>query len=141
MKSAPAENGARAATLNRLRDAADCPFRITNIQLVSYAGKVGEFSIETPLGVINADLFAPVGREPLVTRRSIRDDYTGRWRRTFVFDRAFAARVLDVLRERVSTLEKQKPAAHQECPAKPAAHSGVLLDREHRFLKMADAHV
>jgi hypothetical protein len=89
---------ARNADAENLLSGTSVPFIITNLQRVSYGTKRAEFSIETPIGVIEADLFTPERREPFVQGRSVRDKFTGKWRRTMVLDREFSARVLEALR-------------------------------------------
>jgi hypothetical protein len=108
MKNAPLELAARDADKLALRAAVPVPFRIIAFQSVAFGSKVGEFSIETPVGVVDCDLFSPEGREEFVQARSVRDKFTGQRRRTIALDRAFAARVLDALRAKGSeSKEKQ----------------------------------
>jgi hypothetical protein len=75
------------------------------------------------------DLFTPEGREPFVQARSVRDKFTGQWRRTIALDRAFAARILDALRARGSEV-KEKHAQRKPQGVKP---SEGLLESEPRF--------
>ncbi len=96
-KDAPQVDAARDAVRDSFRALASFPFRIVTLQRVAYGSKTAEFLVETPLGVFEADLFAPEGREPFVQTRSVRDKYTGQWRRTVTLDRAFAVRVLAAL--------------------------------------------
>jgi hypothetical protein len=120
---------ARDADTETLRAAAPVPFRITALQRVKYGSKTAEFSVETPVGVFEADLFTPQGREPFVQARSVRDKFSGQWRRTVAFDRNFAARILDALRT-----EAPKP---QESCAEVKLHSAepskTLPESERRF--------
>lgn len=105
------------------------PFRIVALRRVSYGSKTAEFSLETPIGVVEADLFTPEGREAFVQARSVRCKYSGDWKRTVALDRAFATRVLDALRAQVSTA-KEKRDEHKPQSVVP---SGTLLESEQRF--------
>lgn len=113
------------ATANPLRSGEPAPFRVIAFRPVAYGSKVAEFSIETPIGVIEADLFAPEGREAFVQARSVRDKYTGQWRRTIALDRAFAARVLDALQTQATPAK-----ARREQEPKSVAPSEALLETE-----------
>ncbi len=96
---------------------------------VSYGSKAAEISIETPLGVVECDLFAPTDRGPFVQARSVRDKFTGQWRRTVALDRSFAARVLAALREPPSTPNQR----HARKELQGVEQSAVLLESEQRF--------
>jgi hypothetical protein len=98
VKKNPPGLAAGDASTGQLREAANAPFTIASIRRVAFGSKTAEFAIIISLGVIDADLFTPEGREPFVQPRSVRDKFTGQWRRTIALDRAFAARVLDALR-------------------------------------------
>jgi hypothetical protein len=128
-KDAPQGVAARDADTEMLRAAAPVPFRITALHRVAYGSKIAEFSIETPLGVIEADLFIPEGREPFVQARSVRDKFTGQWRRTVALDRTFAARVLDALRARATATKERRVEQRSQC----VEPSKVLLESECRF--------
>jgi hypothetical protein len=118
-----------ADTEAALRVAAPVPFRIVALRHVTFGSKTAEFSVETPLGVIEADLFTPQGREPFVAARSVRDRYCGEWRRTVALDRAFAARILDALRAQ-PLQPKEKRVAREPHRPEPSA---ALLKSEQRF--------
>jgi len=131
MKNAPLVVAARDADDAHLRVEPSVPFRISELHDVAYGSKVAEFRIVTPLGTIDADLFRPSGREPFVQSRSIRDKFTGQWRRTVTLDARFAARVLDALQTPAQTARNEQPA-----PTAIAPHpSSVLLQSERRFEK------
>ncbi len=129
MKSRRVEAAAADADERALSAAAVLPFRVITLQRIAYGSKTAEFSIETPIGVIQADLFTPEGREPLVSARSVRDKFTGQWRRTIALDRTFAARVLDALRGPATAADK-KSAGQKPQAVEP---SEVLLESERRF--------
>lgn len=120
---------ARDADDETLRVTASVPFRIVALQRVAYGSKVADFSIETPIGVVEADLFTPQGREPFVQARSVRDKFTGQWRRTIALDCAFAARVLDAVRA------PAQPTKVRRADPSPKARepSATLLESERRF--------
>lgn len=125
MKNPPVMTAGDTST-ETLRGTAPAPFRIVAFRRVAYGSKSAEFSIETPLGTIEADLFTPSGRDPFVQARSVRDKFTGQWRRTVALDRTFAARVLNALGEPANG-RRTKPQA------RPAAPSKTLLQSEARF--------
>ena len=129
MKKNPPELAAGDARTEALRLAPPIPFRITALSRVSYGSKCAELCVETPIGVVELDVFRPEGREAFVQARSVRDKFTGQWRRTIALDRAFAERVLDALRER-NAAAKQKPPPQNSRPGEP---SEVLLRSERRF--------
>ena len=129
MKNAPLELAARDTDEQALRAAEPVPFRIIAFQRVAFGSKVGEFSIQTPIGVVDCDLFTPEGREPFVQARSVRDKFTGQWRRTVALDRGFAARVLAALREPPPTPNHR--LARKE--SQGVELSAALLESERRF--------
>lgn len=129
MENAPQCVATRDADRETLRVAGPIPFRIVALRRVAFGSKVAEFALETPIGVVDCDLFTPEGREPFVQARSVRDKFTGQWRRTIALDRAFAARVLDALRARGSEA-KEKHAQRKPQGVDP---SEVLLESEQRF--------
>ncbi len=96
-----------------IRIVAPVPFRIVAFQRVAFGSKVGELSIETPIGIVDGDLFTPEGCEPFVQARSVRDKFTGRWRRTIALDSAFAACVLDALRGQASKAPERRAKRNQ----------------------------
>ena len=98
------------------------PFRIENLQSVSYGSKTAEFLLRTELGGIECDLFRPEQRAPFVCGRSIRNKFDGQWKRTVSFDKAFAQRVLaEVLRATGEALEPPpQPAAKPCIPVNPS---------------------
>lgn len=128
-ENAPLTKAMRDAEQQKLRVAASIPFHIIAFQGVAYGSKTAEFSIETPIGVVEADLFAPEGRDPFVQARSVRDKFTGRWRRTVALDRTFAARVLEVLRAQAPSVE----ANHVERKPQRIEPSETLFESERRF--------
>ena len=120
---------ARDADTAMLRAAEPVPFSIVALQRVAYGSKTAEFSIETPIGVIEADLFTPPERAPFVQARSVRDKVTGQWRRTVAFDRDFAARVLEALTAQRLRSKKQ----HLKDEPGGVVSSAILLEAERRF--------
>ncbi len=128
MKENPPGLAAGDASTGQLREAANVPFTIAAVRRVAFGAKAAEFAIITSLGVIYADLFMPEGRAPFVQARSVRDKFTGQWRRTVALDRTFAARVLDALRERPSPNVRRTQQERQV--VEPSA---VLLESEQRF--------
>lgn len=128
-KDAPQDVAARDADEQALRAGASVPFNILGIRRVAYGSKVAEFSVETPIGVVEADLFAPENRKPFIQARSVRDKFSGQWRRTIALDHAFAARVLDALRAQASTA-KEKRAEREPQSVEP---SETLIASERRF--------
>lgn len=129
MKDEPLGQGARDAYNATLREAATLPFRIIALQRVAFGSKVAEFSIATPLGTIDVDLFTPSGRQPFVQARSACDKFTGQWCRTVALDRAFADRLLDALRARSSEAKRNR----QERAAVPVEPSKAPLSSERCF--------
>ena len=105
------------------------PFRIIALRRVAFGSKTAEFAIETPIGVVDCDLFTPQGREPFVTPRSIRDKFTGGWRRTVTLDRTLAARVLDALH----TQPPQPKEKHAERQPQRDEPNAALVEGEQRF--------
>lgn len=131
MRNEPLGQAARDSSTEDLRGAAPYAFRIISFQRVAYGSKVGEFSIETLVGVIECDVFEPPGREPFVQARSVRDKFTGQWRRTVALDRDFAARVLDALRARSAETKRER--------AEGRGASETLLASENRLNRAIDA--
>lgn len=116
-------------TAEGLRAAAPLPFCILTLQRVAFGSKTAEFAIETPIGIVDCDLFTPQGREPFIAARGVRCKYSGVWKRTIALDRAFAARVLDALRAQASTA-KEKRAQRKPRSVEP---SETLVASERRF--------
>lgn len=126
----PADGTSAGDTQRQTLRAADAiAFRIVAFNRVRYGSKTAEFSIETPFGIVEADLFEPQGRDPFVQARSVRDKFTGQWRRTVALDRTFAARVLAALHEPSST-SIHRPARKESQGVEPRV---ALLESERRF--------
>ena len=94
---------ARDADDIAIRCGATAPFRIEKLRSVSYNSKAAEFTIETPVGAFDCDLFKPKDREPFVASRSIRAKYDGAWHRTVRLDPEFAVRVRDAVLEQLGS--------------------------------------
>ncbi|HEX3456964.1 MAG TPA: hypothetical protein VHR97_03330 [Candidatus Baltobacteraceae bacterium] len=128
MKNPPLRTAGDAST-ESLRAAGSFPFRIVSMRRVDYGSKQGEFTIETPIGLIEADLFKPEDCEPFAQTRSVRDKYSGQWRRTVTLDRAFAARILAALRGQAPNAE----AKRGERKTQGMEPSATLLESERCF--------
>ena len=76
-ENAPPATAVRDAERREFRATEPVPFRIIAFQRVTFGSKIGEFSIETPIGVVDCDFFIPERREPFVQARSVRDKLTG----------------------------------------------------------------
>lgn len=122
----PLGGAARDASAKAVLLATSVPFKIIDLRRVAFRSKVAEFSIDTPIGRIEVDLFTPVGREAFVQTRSVRDKFTGQWRRTTILNREFAARVLAAVQG-----VPEPPVATRR--AETAELSAPLLESEQRF--------
>jgi hypothetical protein len=129
VKTRRVEAAAGDAEQQKLRATALVPFAIIGLHRVAYGSKAAEFSIETPIALIEADLFEPEGREAFIQPRSVRCKYSGEWKRTTRLDRAFAGRVLDALRAQASTA-REKRAEREPQSVEP---SETLIASERRF--------
>ena len=74
-----------------------CPtdFRISSVQQVSYGAKRATFIVRLAGLNVEADLFMPEGRESFVVPASVREKYTGEWKRLARFGPEFSRALLE----------------------------------------------
>jgi hypothetical protein len=71
------------------------PYRIATLKLVSFGSKAVEARVEIDgFGSIEVDVFRPEGRPAFAVPASVRDKFSGAWRRTFRLADDFAAELL-----------------------------------------------
>lgn len=101
MKNAPPGRGAArdadASLLLATENSSGIAFRVRDIECVDYGSKRATFIVELDALTIESDLFVLKDGTQFVTPASVRDRYSGVWRRVAKFDDAFAADVLDVV--------------------------------------------
>ncbi len=103
MKTPPGKGAAFDADGTTIRVVAPPAFRIARFNRVSYGSKAAEIVVEIDgLGTLNVDLFVADGKPPFVMPASVRDRYTGDWKRTFRLDDALAAELLAAVEQRLS---------------------------------------
>lgn len=78
------------------------PFQVQDVRTVSYGSKCAEFRLLLDGVEIECDLFAPPHSPQFIVPSSVRDKYTGGWRRTARLDDLLAAEVLAVVIARLN---------------------------------------
>jgi hypothetical protein len=73
------------------------PIKVRDLRRVAFGSKRAEFIVELDAVTLEADLFILDNGDRFVAPASVRDRYSGQWRRTAKFDDAFAADVLEVV--------------------------------------------
>jgi len=74
---------------------------VRDFRRVEFGSKKGQFVVELDALTIEADFFVLDNGDRFVAPSSVRDRYSGQWRRTAKFDDAFAADVLEVILARL----------------------------------------
>lgn len=80
------------------------PFRVREIRRVDYGSKKAEFVLELDALELEAALFVLDNGDKFVAPASVRDRYSGQWKRTAKFDEVFAADVLEAVLARLGIL-------------------------------------
>ncbi|MGH7685071.1 MAG: hypothetical protein ACREMT_12055, partial [Vulcanimicrobiaceae bacterium] len=86
------------------------PFRIRKIQRCDFKSKRATLIVDTEAVSISADLFEPEEGESFVAPASIRDSYTGKWRRNARFTDNFAKDILERLRAQLERASEANAA-------------------------------
>lgn len=87
MKKAPFVEEAELGAGESILDPLHRSYRVVCFSRVEYGSKCAEFTVEVAgVGAFELDAFAPSSKPVFVQPRSIRDKYTGGFRRTFTLD-------------------------------------------------------